>query len=183
MLDAARPHHALVNADVTALPLTTASFDLVLAPHMLYHVDDREQAAAELRRVTAPSGRCIVVTNGATHMRSLRSVLETAVQTATPGWEMRSPSTHAFSLDNGTETLRSAFDSVRVVRPSTESTVSITDASIAAGYVASIADYYAGETARPWSDVVEDVRTAVQDEIHASGSFVVSGVTGAFVCR
>jgi hypothetical protein len=54
-------------------------------------------------------------------MRSLR--LETAVQTATPGWEMRSPSTHAFSLDNGTVTLRSAFDDVRVIRPGAESTV------------------------------------------------------------
>jgi 2-polyprenyl-3-methyl-5-hydroxy-6-metoxy-1,4-benzoquinol methylase len=55
ILAAARPHPTLMNADVGALPVRSASFDLVLAPHMLYHVDDREQAAAELRCVTAPA--------------------------------------------------------------------------------------------------------------------------------
>ena len=89
MLGAALPHPALVQADVSALPLDAASFDLVLAPHMLYHVDDREQATAELHRVTAPGGRCVVVTNGTGHMRSLRSMLETAVRRATSDWEMR----------------------------------------------------------------------------------------------
>jgi len=89
MLGAARPHPALVQADVTALPLGRASFDLVLVPHMLYHVDDREQAAAELHRVTAPGGCCVVVTNGTEHMRSLRSLLEAAVRRATSDWEMR----------------------------------------------------------------------------------------------
>ena len=183
MLDAAKPHPALANADVTALPVRTASFDLVLAPHMLYHVDDRAGAAGELRRATAPGGRCVVVTNGADHMRSLRSLLEAAVGRVTPGWEMRSPSTHVFSLDNGIDTLRSAFDDVDVVLPATATSVSITDASIAAGYIASIADYYADETARAWNDIVDDVVSAVQHEIDTTGSFTVSGVTGAFICR
>ena len=183
MLGAARPHPALVQADVTALPLGTASFDLVLAPHMLYHVDDREQATAELHRVTAPGGRCAVVTNGTDHMRSLRSVLETAVRRATSDWEMRSPSTHVFSLDNGADVLGTAFDDVQVIRARAGPTVSITDASIAADYVASTADHYADETSRPWSDVVDEVRTAVQHEIDTTGSFTVTGDTGAFICR
>jgi SAM-dependent methyltransferase len=183
MLDAAQPHPALVNADIGTLPLRTASFDLVLAPHMLYHVDDREQAATELRRVTAAGGRCIVVTNGADHLRSLRSLLERAVRRATPGWEMHSPSTHVFSLDNGAEALSTAFDDVEVIRPTTGPTVALTDAAIAADYVASTADHYDDETTRPWSEIVEDVRASVQREIDTTGSFIVSGDTGAFVCR
>lgn len=55
MLAAAEPHRPLVNADVTALPFAAASFDVVLAPHMLYHVGDRATAAKELRRVLAPT--------------------------------------------------------------------------------------------------------------------------------
>ncbi len=183
MLDAARPHPGLINGDVGALPIRSASSDLVLAPHMLYHVDDREQAAAELRRVTAPDGRCVVVTNGVNHMRSLRSLLETAVGRATAGWEMRSPSTHVFSLENGADPLRSAFDNVQLTRPAAGPNVSITDASIAAGYIASIADHYQDETTRSWSDVVDDVRASVQHEIDTVGSFTVNGETGAFICR
>ena len=51
--------------------------------------------------MTRRDGRCVVVTNGADHMRSLRSLVETAVRVSTPGWEMRNPSTHVFSLENG----------------------------------------------------------------------------------
>jgi len=56
---------------------------------MLHHVDDREEATAELHSVISPGGRCVVVTNGTEHMRSLRSLLETAVRRATSDWEMR----------------------------------------------------------------------------------------------
>jgi ubiquinone/menaquinone biosynthesis C-methylase UbiE len=57
MLAAAAPHRELVNADVTALPFAPAACDVVLAPHMLYHVADRATAARELRRVLRPGGR------------------------------------------------------------------------------------------------------------------------------
>jgi len=113
---------------------------------MLYHVDDREQATAELHRVTAPGGRCVVVTNGA-------------------------------------DVSSAAFDDVQVIRPQAGPTASITDASIAADYVATTTDNYADETSRPWSDVVDEVRTAVHHEIDTIGSFALTGDTGAFICR
>lgn len=183
MLAAAAPHPQLVNADVTRLPFAAAAFDVVLAPHMLYHVADRALAATEMRRVLKPGGRCVVVTNGHNHMRSLRELVETAVRVGTPGWQMRNPSTHAFSLDNGEAQLRPAFERVECVRPADVAAVKLADAAIAADYVASVADHYEHETSRPWQDVVEDVRTAVQREIDAQGEFVIVGETGAFVCR
>jgi len=183
MLSAAAPHPALVNADVTQLPFGDRSFDVVLAPHMLYHVEDRVAAVLELRRVLAPGGVCVVVTNGAGHMRALRSFNEAAVRRVTPGWEMRNPSTHAFSLDNGADQLRVAFGDVECVRPVDVAPVRLTDANIAADYVASVADHYQDETDRPWSEVVDDVRTDVQREIAEHGEFVVRGESGAFVCR
>lgn len=182
MLASARPHEALVNADATRLPLAASTFDVVLAPHMLYHVPDRAAAVRELRRVLRPGGRCVAVTNGSDHMRSLRTLVEAAVRIATPGWEMRNPSTHAFSLENGEAQLRVAFEHVTCLR-ATAAAVVLTDADVAADYVASTADHYQSETARPWSDVVEDVRRAVQREIDTSGSFVVRGECGAFVCE
>ena len=183
MLAAAEPHRPLVNADVTALPFAGASFDIILAAHMLYHVDDRRTAVTELRRVLAPGGRCVVVTNGAEHLRALRRLVETAVRSATPGWEMRNPSTHAFSLENGEQQLRVAFDHVDRSRPIDVGPVVITDAAIAADYVASVGDHYQAETARPWHQIVEAVRRAVQREIDTTGEFVVRGHSGAFICR
>ena len=180
---AAAAHPTLVNADVTRLPFDDGVFDVVLAPHMLYHVEDRATAALELRRVLSAGGVCVVVTNGADHMRALRALNEAAVGRATPGWEMRNPSTHAFSLDNGAAQLRIAFDDVECVRPVDVAPVRLTDASIAADYVASVADLYQDETSRPWGDVVDEVRTEVQRSIDTDGEFVVQGVSGAFVCR
>jgi SAM-dependent methyltransferase len=162
MLAAAAPHRQLVNADVTALPFSRSAFDVVLAPHMLYHVGDRKTASTEMRRVLSPDGRCVVVTNGKEHMRALRTLIESAVGAATPGWEMRNPSTHAFSLENGEAQLRTAFERVECVRPSGVAPMVLTDATIAADYVASVGDHYQPETSRPWHEVVEYVRAAVQ---------------------
>jgi SAM-dependent methyltransferase len=184
MIRAARPHPALANGDVVALPFPDEVFERVLAPHMLYHVDDRERAVRELRRVLAPGGVCVVVTNGSHHMRQLRAVVERAVRQATPGFQMQNPSTHAFSLDNGADQLRSVFDSVTVVRPiGASAPVPVRDAAIVADYVASVADHYQDSTSRLWADVVEDVRRDVQQAIDNSGVFIVTGDAGGFVCR
>jgi ubiquinone/menaquinone biosynthesis C-methylase UbiE len=173
----------LVNADVTALPFSSASFDLVLAPHMLYHVADRRSAAHELRRVLRPGGVCVAVTNGVDHLGSLRTLVEQAVRSTTPGWVMRYPSTEAFSLENGAEQLRTAFSEVTRLQADNAAPAQIDDASIAADWVASTADHYQPQTQRPWVEVVEEVRTSVQRVIDEHGVFAVQGVSGAFVCR
>ena len=183
MLAAAAPHPWLVNGDAESLPLRTSSFDVVLAPHMLYHVADRRGAASEMRRVLRPGGLCVVVTNGPDHMRSLRVLVEAAVRVATPGWEMRNPSTHAFALHNGGRQLRDAFEHVELVRPADVAPVTITDAAIASDYVASVADHYQDGAHRPWHDVVREVGIEVERQIDADGAFVVTGETGAFLCR
>lgn len=116
----AASHSAVLNADVTALPVRDGAFDAVLAVpavHMLYHVPSRESAIAELRRVLIPGGTCIAVTNGARHMRSLRELVERAVGKQTPGWQMRNPSTHAFAAENAAAQLGIAFQNVTCVRP------------------------------------------------------------------
>jgi ubiquinone/menaquinone biosynthesis C-methylase UbiE len=182
MLAAAAPHPELVNADVTQLPLRADAVDVVLAPHMLYHVAHRPAAVRELRRVLRPAGRCVVATNGGGHMRALRNLIESAVAETTPGWEMRNPSTHSFSLENGGPQLGTAFASVTRVRPVEVPPVRIVDARIVADYVASIAGHYQHEIARPWAEIVEAARKAVQRAIDTDGVFTVEGDTGAFVC-
>jgi SAM-dependent methyltransferase len=50
----------LVNSDVTQLPFEDASFDVVLAVHILHLVSDWQQAVREARRVLAPNGYLVL---------------------------------------------------------------------------------------------------------------------------
>jgi ubiquinone/menaquinone biosynthesis C-methylase UbiE len=175
-------HPALLNADVTALPLRDGAVDVALAIHMLYHVPGREAAIRELRRVVAPSGTCIAVTNGSRHAWSVRDLVERAVRQEAPGWRMR-PATAEFTAENAAAQLGAAFTTVTRVRPASASPVIIRDAAVAAGYVASLAAHYQDETARPWDDVAEDVRRQVQAVIDDEGAFVTSSDLAAFLCH
>jgi len=182
MLQAARPA-ATVCAQACALPFTTGAFDVVLAAHMLYHVEDRAIAVGEARRVLAGGGAFVVVTNGAAHLSSLRACVEAAVAPSTPGWKMLAPSARAFSLESGQALLREAFGSVHCVRPEPARTILIRDPAIVADYVASMAGYYQAEVACPWAEVAESVRRQVAGIIERDQAFVTSGDVGAFVCH
>lgn len=173
----------LVNADAQHLPFRQEIFDVVLAAHMLYHVPDQRRAVAEVRRVLAPGGTCVVVTNGAAHIASLRELVESVVQPKNPGWRMVDWATRAFSLDDGEDMLGRAFQSVELVRPPVTSTVIITDADVVADYVASVADAYQDQLTEDWTDVVESTRQAAQAVIDRHGRITTKGDTGAFVCR
>lgn len=102
-------HAERVNADAQRLPFPDDSFDVVLAPHMLYHVASVEAAAAEFRRVMRPGGVCVAVTNGEANMRECLDLVEAAVGT---GWQMQRPAEQHFSLENGHAKLSAAFSSV-----------------------------------------------------------------------
>jgi ubiquinone/menaquinone biosynthesis C-methylase UbiE len=62
-------------ADVQDLPFADASFDAVIANHMLFHVEDRPRALAELARVLRPGGALRATTIGLDHLRELREIV------------------------------------------------------------------------------------------------------------
>lgn len=139
-------------------------------------------AVRELRRVLAPGGVCVAVTNGARELLSLRRLTEQAVSQVTPGWRMRR-ATHAFTAENAAPQLGAAFSSVTCVRPASMPPVVIRDPALAADFVASWASFYQHETARPWADVVADVRAQVQAIVDREGAFITSGDLATFICR
>lgn len=181
MLDSARARTdaALVCGDAQRLPFAADSFDTVLAPHMLYHVPDRAQAARELRRVLRPGGVCIAVTNSANTHRALADIVEAAVG---GGWRWNRILASAFSMENGREQLAVAFDDVETVW-APDVTFSVTDADALAGYVASVADAYEDAAGVAWTDVVEECRRTARAVIERDGSIPIAARMGAFVCR
>lgn len=61
-------------ADVQELPFADASFDAVIANHMLFHVEDRRRALGETARVLRPGGTFRATTVGLGHLREIREL-------------------------------------------------------------------------------------------------------------
>jgi SAM-dependent methyltransferase len=183
MLNAARTRSSgpLVAGDATVLPFRDRCCDVVLAAHMLYHVGDRARAASEMRRVLAPFGTCIAVTNGETNQAELVALLEEVVG---HGWKWRRPSDRAFSLENGAAQLAVAFDDIqRVDCPA--GVVEVTDSQALADYLTSVADHYETEISAwtSWDQVVRECTRQATAKIAQHGSFPISTSIGAFICH
>jgi SAM-dependent methyltransferase len=61
-------------ADVQDLPFVDASFDAVIANHMLFHVEDRPRALGEIVRVLRPGGQFRATAIGLDHLREVREL-------------------------------------------------------------------------------------------------------------
>jgi ubiquinone/menaquinone biosynthesis C-methylase UbiE len=91
------PRSQYVQGDAQALPLPEGRFHRVTALHMLYHVPDRAQALAEMRRVLRPGGRLVLSTIGADTMQRLMEVHADAALTL--GYSP-TPAAGRFTLDD-----------------------------------------------------------------------------------
>ncbi len=169
----------VVLADVQRLPFSPSSFDVVLAPHMLYHVPDIAVAAHEISRVLHPEGLFVAVTNSISNLQELRALVEAAVGT---GWRMIQSSAQHFNMEGGAALLSSAFESVvRVDCP--PSHLVVTDVNALTDYVASVADAYQVQVDIPWSEVVNRVHELAGTAMSRDGELRLSTGVGAFVCR
>jgi len=133
MLQAARdaaPGVSVLRGDASRLPLADGCADVALAPHMLYHVPDPLAALAELRRVTRPGGRVLVVLNGTDHLRQLRELIGVELGPAWDGgWER-------LRMDEGEEMLRSVFGAV--ARHDFTGELALTDSAPVTAYIRSM---------------------------------------------
>lgn len=107
--------------DVQQLLAPDASYDVVLALWMLYHVPDLDRGLAEIRRVLRPGGTFVAVTNGDEHVAALRREAGgDAVRTA-------------FSRENGEASLLRHFDTM--TRHDVETTAVFPDRETALAYL------------------------------------------------
>lgn len=86
--------------DVQELPFDDASFDVVVAAWMLYHVPDLDRGIGELARVLRPGGRLVAATNGSDHLQEMLDVA------GVDDWDF------SFRAENGVEVLGRHFPSV-----------------------------------------------------------------------
>jgi SAM-dependent methyltransferase len=157
-----------VSADAQALPFADASFDLVVANHMLYHVPDRPRAFAEIGRVLRPGGRFYAATNGGRHMREIYALATGEL----PG-EAEPRETLGFSLENGAAQLAPFFAEVALARY--DDALVVTEAEPLLAYIRSIAHLDAAGDAR--------LAATIAELLARDGAIRITKETGMFVAR
>ena len=168
MLDVARgalgDRATFLAADLQELPFEDASFDVVIANHMLYHVPDRPRAFAEVRRVLAPDGSFHAATNGRGFLREIVELV--------PGWRF-ARHIEEFGLETGPPQLEPFFEDVSVER--FENAYRVTEVEPVLAYVRSSSAFRGGD--------LEPLRVAVEAAIARDGAFAVTAGAGVISCR
>jgi ubiquinone/menaquinone biosynthesis C-methylase UbiE len=175
----AAPETGLLTGDAAALPLADGVADLTLAPHMLYHVQNRPAAARELRRITRPGGQLLVVLNGPDHLAELGALVNAAaVDAGLPdGVTSDEYRTYlAMTLDKGADLLASVFGTVQVHHFAAE--LLLPDAEPVAAYVASM------RTTQEMPDPARFVESVIRRiPFGPGGLFRVTTHSGLLICR
>ena len=164
-------------ADAEAIPFADASFDCVVANHMLYHVPSVEDAIAEIHRVLKPRGRLFAATNGRNHLREMWNlVAEFDAQAA----RIPEPDVHDhFGLETGLPLLSQRFPCVVLHRY--DDALVITEAGPLVAYLTSA---LAGPRLLLDADDLDQFRAFVGDRIARDGCIRVTKHTGLFeACR
>lgn len=95
--------------DCHAIPFADAHFDVVIANHLLFYIEDREQVYKEILRVLKPGGRLIASTYGPKHMQEIT----TLVQEFHPAITLAEKELYeVFGLQNGVTELKTYFPKV-----------------------------------------------------------------------
>lgn len=185
----AAPQPPRLNLDAQRLPLATASVDVLLANHMLYHVPDLAAAVAEFVRVLRPGGYLLAATNSAHTMAELDDLSVELVRRLWPADE-QTPLERLlrrahlpFHLENGQAWLAPYFASV--LRYDLPGVLVFPEPQPVIDYVATVAERFvpvfpAGVTWEQAVAILDDILTA---HIAAHGAFRVHKLAGLFVCR
>ncbi len=170
-------------ADAMRIPVRSGSCPVALAAHMLYHVPDIAQAAAELARVVGPDGLVAVVTNGRDHLGSLFDVVRSAVRTLAvdASFEPRH-SYERFALDIAPSLLAPALHVVAQHQLSQE--IAVPSVEPLAAYVESTRSLY--ELVLPsgvtWAAVVAETEQRFRAAITRDGVFTTRSDVGLLLC-
>ncbi|MWC30987.1 class I SAM-dependent methyltransferase [Paenibacillus sp. MMS18-CY102] len=165
--------------DASQIPHPDASFDIIIANHMLYHIEDRQQALREIARVLRPGGILCASTIGSGNMKEVKSLMRDFNSGSNYEVALGTVS-ERFSLDNGAEQIGQVFAHVETRLYA--NTLHVTDPEAIVRYLLSVNGLIAGAIALP-PEQVESFSAFLQSRLNADGSFDISTESGLFIAR
>jgi ubiquinone/menaquinone biosynthesis C-methylase UbiE len=178
-IDDPQQRFSFAAADAQTLPFPSASFDIVIANHMLYHVPDLDRALSEIRRVLRPDGRFYAATNGERHMAEVYALEDRLSdgqnnETAPP---LRLWSS-SFTLENGSASLRRHFSTVELRHY--PDGLRVTEVQPLVDYVLSMIGHF---LRRIPQESIEALRQQFEEEIRANGYIPITKSSGVFIAQ
>ncbi|MBZ0285370.1 MAG: class I SAM-dependent methyltransferase [Anaerolineae bacterium] len=175
----------LMLSDAQQLPFADATFDVVMANHMLFHVPDMEQAVLEFRRVLKPGGTFISTTNSIHNMPELQVLMRRAVTLLVPPGttNIQVPLAHTdmYTLESGTRLLSRHF--YAIVRYDLPSALVFPNVEPVLAYLESTRSVR--EPQLPpgisWDDAMMIVREQINRLIDHFGELVINKLAGVLI--
>lgn len=160
--------------DAQDVPLPDASFDAVIANHMLYHVPDVQQALTAIHRVLKPSGKLYATTNGGTHLQEMAHYASLADQNTPSQYvSVFQRDAENFSLQSGRDQLVEFFQHVE--KRDYPDSLRVTDAEAIVQFIQSMPVFGLSPTA------ITRLRQLLQQEIESKAAITISKESGIFI--
>ena len=137
---------------------------------MFYHVEERDRAISEIRRVLTRDGTLYAATNGAAHLRELDQIIGRFIG----GRSIRDENAERFGLETGESQLRRHFGRVELRRY--EDSLVVTEAQ-------PLVDYARSSMRGMTEDALAAMQAYVEDQLHHHGSIRVSKDAGIFISQ
>lgn len=171
---AGRPF-AFKRIDAQSISFDAATFDAVIANHMLYHVPDLSKSVAEMHRVLKPGGTLYTATNGEGHLRELWALFDLVKSGSTTHIKRVSSS---FMLENGAARLVPPFTSA--IRDDYPDALRVTEVDPLVAYIRS-------SRTLDRLDLTDDQLAIIRDHIVAHiaehGTYAIAKSTGLFIAH
>jgi ubiquinone/menaquinone biosynthesis C-methylase UbiE len=157
----------VVNAQ--EIPFADNTFDGIIANHMLYHVPDRAQAFAEIRRVLRPQGRFYATTNGEKHLQEMHTLMEQAgiPLNGTVGIS-------GFTPENGAAQLAHWFSRIELLDYKND--LQVTEAEPLIAFILSAVKSESVDAQK-----LQKLRDNIYHELGTKGSIFITKATGLFI--
>src|SRR5262249_2097577 len=157
--------------DAQQLPFASASVDVVLAAHMLYHVPDVERAVEEIARVLRSEGRVVVALNSPEHLHEMFGLLGRSLRGERDTSPLSARSMQRGTLEQVPGLLARSFEvesSERLVKQ-----LEVPIAQPVLDYLDSMRSFYEPRlpSGRTWPDVLDTARVDVESTITHEGSW------------
>lgn len=165
--------------DAENIPFEDNSFNIVLANHMLYHLQDRKKVFSEIRRVLKGGGFFYATTMDGEYMKELTDIIREYRSLPARGIKSNSVIQN-FSLQNGMEQLEEYFSEIKM--DIYENFLKITEAAPLADYAVSLNNITAGRIVLK-EEERESFISFVRERINRDRGIIIHANAGIFTSR